>query len=207
MALPEIRELLFADLPPLTAIETYAAVADLHNLALAAAREDESGARDILARVVEGATESRVRLQAWSLARRVGIEPPPDDAQARARVVVDVGFDAGIDTLAAYVDGTARYLNQAGGGIVWETADETIGASIEALIQAGQEVAERMTSSTVRGRPRHRPAEPRSGSSPTAGSTSVQAHSGRWRRIRSAGNRRGDRLMRLLIARSATAQS
>ncbi len=56
---------------------------------------------------------------------------------------VDVGFDAGTDTLAAYEDGTARYLNQAGGGIVWETADETIGASIEALIQAGQAVAER----------------------------------------------------------------
>ena len=53
VALPEIRELLFADLPPLTAIETYAAVADLHDLALAAAREDESGAREILARVVE----------------------------------------------------------------------------------------------------------------------------------------------------------
>ena len=47
VALPEIRELLFADLPPLTAIETFAAVADLRDLALAAAREDEfRSARD-----------------------------------------------------------------------------------------------------------------------------------------------------------------
>ena len=91
-------------------------------------------AREILARIVEGTTESRVRLQAWSLARRVGIEPPSDDARRVRGVVVDVGFDAGTDTLAGYEDGTARYLNQAGGGIVWETADETIGASIEALI-------------------------------------------------------------------------
>jgi hypothetical protein len=73
MALPEIRELLFADLPPLTAIETFAAVADLRDLARAAAREDASGASEILARIVEGTTESRVRLQAWALARRAGI--------------------------------------------------------------------------------------------------------------------------------------
>jgi hypothetical protein len=133
VALPEIRELLFVDLPPLTAIETFAALADLRDLALAAAREDESGAREILARIVDGTTESRVRLQAWSLARRTGVEPPPDDARRVRGIVVDVGFDAGIDTLAAYEDGTARYLNQAGGGIVWETADETIGAAIGAL--------------------------------------------------------------------------
>jgi len=34
LTLPEIRELLFADLPPLTAIETFAAAADLHDLAV-----------------------------------------------------------------------------------------------------------------------------------------------------------------------------
>ena len=143
VALPEVRELLFADLPPLTAIETFAAAADLRDLAQASAREDEAGAREILARIVDGTTESRVRLQAWSLARRVGIEPPPDDARRVRGVVVDVGFDAGTDTLAGYDDGTARYLNQGGGGIVWETVDESIGVSIQGLIQAGQAVAER----------------------------------------------------------------
>ena len=143
VALPEIRELLFADLPPLTAIETFATVADLRDLAQAAAREDESGARRILARILDAATESRVRLQAWSLARRVGIEPPPDDAHRVRGVIVDVGFDAGTDTLAGFEDGTARYLNQGGGGVVWETQDETVGAAIRALLAAGQSVADR----------------------------------------------------------------
>jgi hypothetical protein len=143
VALPGIRELLFADLPPLTAIEMFAAAADLRDLAQAAAREDEPGARELLSRIVEETTESRVRLQAWSLARRAGIEPPPDDARRVRGVVVDVAFDSGTDTLAGYEDGTARYLNQGGGGIVWETADETIGSSIQTLIQAGQSVAER----------------------------------------------------------------
>jgi hypothetical protein len=73
VALPGIRELLFADLPPLTAMETFASAADLRDLAQAAAREDEPGASEILARIVAGTTESRVRLQAWALARRAGI--------------------------------------------------------------------------------------------------------------------------------------
>lgn len=142
VALPEIRELLFADLPPLTAIETFAAVPDLHDLAQAAVREDEAGARASLGRVLEATTESRIRLQAWSLARRVGIVPPPDDARHVRGVVVDVAFDAGTDTLAGFEDGTARYLNQGGGGIVWETEDESIGAAIQALLAAGQAVAD-----------------------------------------------------------------
>ena len=143
VALPGIRELLFADLPPLTAIETFATAADLRDLAQAAAREDGPGTREILGRVVEGTTESRVRLQAWALARRAGIVAPPDDARRVRGVVVDVGFDAGTDTLAGYEDGTARYLNQGGGGIVWETADGPVEASIQALIKAGQSVADR----------------------------------------------------------------
>jgi hypothetical protein len=143
VALPEIRELMFADLPPLTAIETFAAVPDLRDLAQAAAREDEVGARASLDRVLSGTTESRIRLQAWSLARRVGIEPQPDDARHVRGVVVDVGFHAGTDTLAGFEDGSARYLNQGGGGIVWETEDQTISAAIQALIAAGQAVADR----------------------------------------------------------------
>jgi len=143
VALSEVRELLFADLPPLTAIETFAAVPDVHDLAQAAVREDESAARIVLTRILDSTKESRVRLQAWSLARRVGIEPPPDAARRVRGIVVDVGFEAGTDTLAGYEDGTARYPNQAGGGVVWEAPDQSIGDAIGALIEAGQAVAER----------------------------------------------------------------
>ena len=209
MALPEIRELLFADLPPLTAIETFAAVADLRDLALAAAREDEQGAREILDRIVDGTTESRVRLQAWALARRAGIEPSPDDVGRVRGVVVDVGLDAGTDTLACYEDGTARYLNQGGGGIVWETAEEAIGASIGRLIQAGQAVAER--SGPLDG---PRPPAPPSGGASIWLLTDGGIHlgSGPFRAL--AADPLGGpviaaatELMRLLIERSATAQS
>lgn len=140
--LPDIRELLFADLPPLTVLEQFAAVPDLHALAGAVAREDESGARPLLERVLSTTTETRNRLQAWSLARRVGIEPAPEEARQVRGVVIDVGLDGGTDTLAGYDDGTARYLNQGGGAIVWEASADAIDAVIRGLIAAGQAVAE-----------------------------------------------------------------
>jgi len=38
-------------------------------------------------------------------------------------VIVEVGLKGGLDTLASFNDGTARYINQAGNIIVWETTD------------------------------------------------------------------------------------
>lgn len=141
--LPDLRELLFADLPPLTVLEQFAASPDLHELAGAVAREDAERARTLVDRVIAGTTETRIRLQAWSLARRVDIEPTADDARRARGVVIDVGLDGGLDTLAGYEDGTARYLNQGGGAIVWEARDPSIDQAIKALIAAAQAVVER----------------------------------------------------------------
>jgi len=141
--LPDLRELLFADLPPLTVLEQFAAAPDLHELAGAVAREDEERSRALLDRVLSGTAETRIRLQAWSLGRRVGIEPTADDARRARGVVIDVGLDGGLDTLAGYEDGTARYLNQGGGAIVWEARDPSIDEAVHALIAASQAVVER----------------------------------------------------------------
>jgi hypothetical protein len=140
---PDIRELLFADLPPLTVLEQFASAPDLHELAGAVAREDEVGAHTALERVLSRTTETRIHLQAWSLARRIGIEPPAIDGRKVRGVVIDVGLEGGLDTLAGYEDGTARYLNQAGGAIVWEARDPSIDEAINALISAAQGVVER----------------------------------------------------------------
>jgi hypothetical protein len=73
----------------------------------------------------------------------VDIEPTADDARRARGVVIDVGLDGGLDTLAGYEDGTARYLNQGGGAIVWEARDPSIDQAIKALIAAAQAVVER----------------------------------------------------------------
>jgi hypothetical protein len=39
-------------------------------------------------------------------------------------VIVEVGLEGGLDVLAAFKDGTARYINHSGKIIVWETTDD-----------------------------------------------------------------------------------
>jgi hypothetical protein len=52
-----------------------------------------------------------------------------------------VWTDGGLDTLAAYGDHTARYLNHAGGAIVWENAgDRAVDEAIHKLLSASRKV-------------------------------------------------------------------
>ena len=140
VSLPDIRDLLFADLPPLTAIDRFAGVPPLLALATAVVQEDAGAARDLLRPVLD-MPEARVRLQGWSLARRVGIDPPAETAAQARGVVVDVGLEGGIDTLAGFEDSSARYLNQGGGAVVWDAEDARIASAVTALLAAGQAVA------------------------------------------------------------------
>ncbi len=56
-------------------------------------------------------------------------------------VVVEMGLDLGVDAVAGYDDGSARYMNQAGGGVFWDgrsTPDVAIVAGVDTLLAAGQ---------------------------------------------------------------------
>lgn len=46
-----------------------------------------------------------------------------DPAIGTHGVVLDVPVDGALDTLAAYADGTARYINHSGKAIIWESPD------------------------------------------------------------------------------------
>jgi hypothetical protein len=70
--------------------------------------------------------EARVRLWAWHSLRALGKYPSPDLARQVLGVVIEVPFEDSQDTLAAYADGSARYINHQGGMIVWDRMDETI---------------------------------------------------------------------------------
>jgi hypothetical protein len=56
------------------------------------------------------AAESRLRVVAYRRLRSIG----RDTDGPLLGVVVEVGLDAGLDTLAAYVDGRVRYINHSG---------------------------------------------------------------------------------------------
>jgi len=85
--------------------------------------------------------ESRHYLQAWHFLRQLGVKPPPDKAKFVYGVIIEVAVQGGADLVAAYADRTARYLHHTGGGVNWEHPDTTLDVEIEALLSAGQAVA------------------------------------------------------------------
>lgn len=80
--------------------------------------------------VTEG-LESRQVLQAWHFLREVGDQPPADRAKLVLGAVAEMPAPGGHDLLAAYRDGSARYLNYSGKAVVWE--DRSV-ASIQSAI-------------------------------------------------------------------------
>jgi hypothetical protein len=57
-------------------------------------------------------------------------------AGAISGVVVDVALDEGVDTVAAFADGTARYLNHSGAAVIWEAPDAEVAGHVAALLAA-----------------------------------------------------------------------
>ena len=69
--------------------------------------------------------EVREKLWAWGALRQLGEKPPANVADEIQGVVMEVPVDKWIDTLAAYSDGRARYLNgKSGGLIIWDHVEE-----------------------------------------------------------------------------------
>ena len=134
-----LRELLFADLPAAQARSVFANAGDagrtLVALADAADRRDAAAAQAALASAPAWNTDTRLHLQAWSLARDAGVSAG-DDAKDVLGVVVDMGLEEGLDTLAGFADGSARYLNHSGSAIVWEVPDMAIGQLVRQLLDA-----------------------------------------------------------------------
>ncbi len=66
----------------------------------------------------------------------------PTSRRAVQGVILDVPLEEGIDTLAAYADGTARYINHSGRTIIWEVADpdHPMRPLVEALLEAATTV-------------------------------------------------------------------
>jgi len=88
--------------------------------------EENAEAGRLLRAVTLISTEARVRLWAWTTLRSLGKYPSPELARQVLGVIIEVPLDDRQDVLAAYADGSARYINHQGGMIVWDRTDETI---------------------------------------------------------------------------------
>jgi hypothetical protein len=137
----ELRELLFGDVP----IETWAGTSNekpwthFQDAEHAMARADVPAAETALHAVLDTADlESRQYLQAWSCLRQLDRDALTALPERLYGVVLDVPLEQGYDTLAAYDDHTARYLNQAGGAIIWHAEDGVMDALVDALLTAAR---------------------------------------------------------------------
>lgn len=80
--------------------------------------------------------EARPRLWAWSALRKLGEKPTAVFAQEVLGCIVEVPVDGGLDVLAAYADGSSRFLGHADQLVVRE-ADQAPSAKVSALLAEG----------------------------------------------------------------------
>jgi hypothetical protein len=83
--------------------------------------------------------ESRLRMLAANMLGKAGIAITPKHLFG---TVVEVGMAEGLDVVAAYEDGTARYINYSGKLIVWETSTSPSDMLIRELMDASQKVVD-----------------------------------------------------------------
>jgi hypothetical protein len=86
--------------------------------------------------------ESRHVLQAWHLLRAQGIAPDASIADEVLGIVAEVALDGGHDVLAAYRDGSVRFLHHGGGGSIFEPpAPEHVAQAAAAWLDVAEGLA------------------------------------------------------------------
>ncbi len=104
--------------------------------------------------------ETRTQLWTWSCLRELGEKPDEREGGEVLGVVIEVPSGGSYDTLAGYIDGTARYLNYSGAAIFWDQKD----AKIKALCQA---FVDSSVLASAKAKPRKRLSLPKRGSQVT----------------------------------------
>ena len=149
-AQPEIRDVLFGDLP-ISEWPSETASSDSEPwLSFAQARDHlSSGDTQEAVASLQGILampelESRHYVQAWHFLRSSGVQPNTSVAKDLLGVVVEVALPEGLDIVATYADGTARYFNHSGSAVVWDAPDNTLQQQIEGVLQAGKTVVDQI---------------------------------------------------------------
>ena len=81
--------------------------------------------------------ETRVRALACNILKSKGHTV---DSKELLGIIVEVGLEEGLDVLAAYTDGTARYINHVEKMTVWDAATDQSQTLIKNLFSAGLQV-------------------------------------------------------------------
>lgn len=146
---PTLRDTLFGDMPMSMWPEGGDSTGEPWNLFIEARnqldKKDKNAASATLQKITAMPNlEPRHYLQAWHFLRSLGVNPPADQAKIVYGVVIEVGMEKGADIVAAYTDFNAYYVNFTGAATIWQHPDNSLDAEIDALLKAGQMVAEKI---------------------------------------------------------------
>ncbi|MEP6795703.1 MAG: hypothetical protein ABJB16_15345 [Saprospiraceae bacterium] len=83
---------------------------------------DKLNIKELQKMIMDENTESRVKLLAYKKLQLAGEQIEEKELLG---VIVEVGMDEGLDVLASFRDGTARYINHSEKMIIWEMSDQT----------------------------------------------------------------------------------
>lgn len=133
-AIDQIYELLFCDNP-----ELYRGHSNQYPWNLLFAHEPKI--EDLKNIVDDWNLETRPKILA---ARKLSSLSNAIDGKRIFGVIVEVGMDEGLDTLAAYEDGTARYINYTESTIVWDTKTKESNELVVDLFLAARKVVEQI---------------------------------------------------------------
>jgi hypothetical protein len=140
------RDGLYGDVP----LEEFAAHGtaypwtSLRDAAHAIKTGDRARATSLLRRVaVDASLEARLRLEAWTALRALGVTPTASEGARLEGVVVDVGLRTGLDTLAVYSDNSAVYINDSAKAI-YIAPGAALGPEINTVLAAGRRALPRI---------------------------------------------------------------
>jgi hypothetical protein len=82
---------------------------------------ETSSSTDLQKIINDPNSDPRLKILAYNKQVKLGHKPNKKELLA---VIVEVGLDNGLDVLASFSNGTARYINQTGKVLVWESTDD-----------------------------------------------------------------------------------
>jgi len=102
---------------------------------------DSSSSDDLQKIINDSTTESRMKILAYN---KLAASGKKIDKKDLLGVIVEVGLDNGLDVVASFKDGTARYINYTGKIIIWETTDEKSNALTAELFRNSENVVKQI---------------------------------------------------------------
>jgi len=112
---------------------------------------ESSSANDLQKIINDKDSDPRIKVLAYNKQLALGHKPANKELLA---VIVEAGLDGGLDVLASFSNGTARYINQTGKILVWETTnDEAANRLTRDLFTSSQNIVNQIGASDKPRRP------------------------------------------------------